>query len=123
MTPRWPGERLPSWLTLNVDVDPDARVADLSLAQRQMVEIVRAVSRDADVLIMDEPTSALSEREVAKLFSIVADLRARGKAVIYITHKIDEVFLIADEVTVMRDGRVVGNRCRRASWIVIGSSR
>jgi len=58
---------------------------------------------------MDEPTSALSEREVAKLFSIVADLRARGKAVIYITHKIDEVFQIADEVTVMRDGRVVGS--------------
>ena len=57
-----------------------------------MVEIARAVSREADVLIMDEPTSALSEREVAKLFSIVADLRARGKAVIYITHKIDEVF-------------------------------
>ena len=95
--------------TLNVDVDPGARVADLSLAQRQMVEIARAVSREADVLIMDEPTSALSEREAAKLFSIVADLRARGKAVIYITHKIDEVFLIADEVTVMRDGRVVGS--------------
>ena len=95
--------------TLNVDVDPDARVADLSLAQRQMVEIARAVSREADVLIMDEPTSALSEREVMKLFSIVADLRARAKAVIYITHKIDEVFLIADEVTVMRDGRVVGS--------------
>ena len=95
--------------TLNVDIDPGARVGDLSLAQRQMVEIARAVSREADVLIMDEPTSALSEREVAKLFGIVSDLRARGKAVIYITHKIDEVFLIADEVTVMRDGCVVGS--------------
>ena len=95
--------------TLNVEVDPGARVADLSLAQRQMVEIARAVSREADVFIMDEPTSALSEREVAKLFGIVADLRARGKGVIYITHKIDEVFVIADEVTVMRDGRVVGS--------------
>ena len=87
-----------------------------------MVEIARAVSREADVLIMDEPTSALSEREVAKLFSIVADLRARGKGVIYITHKIDEVFLIADEVTVMRDGRVVGS-LPAAGWIAIGSSR
>ncbi len=58
---------------------------------------------------MDEPTSTLSEREVAQLFGIVADLRARGNAVIYITHKIDEVFRIADEVTVMRDGRVVGS--------------
>jgi inositol transport system ATP-binding protein len=95
--------------TLSVDIDPDARVGELSLAERQMVEIARAVSREADVLIMDEPTSALSEREVTKLFSIVADLRARGKAVIYITHKIDEVFLIADEVTVMRDGCVVGS--------------
>jgi inositol transport system ATP-binding protein len=95
--------------TLNVEVDPGARVADLSLAQRQMVEIARAVSREADVFIMDEPTSALSEREAAKLFGIVADLRARGKGVIYITHKIDEVFQIADEVTVMRDGRVVGS--------------
>jgi inositol transport system ATP-binding protein len=94
---------------LNVDIDPDARVGDLVLAQRQMVEIARAVSYDADVLIMDEPTSTLSEREVAQLFRLVADLRARGSAVIYITHKIDEVFRIADDITVMRDGRVVGS--------------
>jgi len=95
--------------TLNVDIDPQARVGDLALAQRQMVEIARAVSREADVLIMDEPTSTLSEREVGKLFGIVADLRARGNAVIFITHKIDEVFRIADDITVMRDGRVVGS--------------
>ena len=95
--------------TLNVDIDPQARVGDLALAQRQMVEIARAVSREADVLIMDEPTSTLSEREVGKLFGIVSDLRARGNAVIFITHKIDEVFRIADDVTVMRDGRVVGS--------------
>jgi inositol transport system ATP-binding protein len=94
---------------LNVDIDPHARVGDLALAQRQMVEIARAVSRDADVLIMDEPTSTLSEHEVATLFSIVAGLRERGSAVIFITHKIDEVFRIADQVTVMRDGRVVGS--------------
>ncbi len=74
-----------------------------------MVEIARAVSHDAHVLIMDEATSTLSEREVAHLFRIVDGLRARGSAVIYITHKIDEVFRIADEVTVMRDGKVVGS--------------
>lgn len=94
---------------LDVDIDEDDRVGDLAIAQRQMVEIARAVSYEAQVLIMDEPTSALSEREAAQLFSIVADLRARGNAVIYITHKIDEVFRIADEVTVMRDGRIVGS--------------
>ena len=94
---------------LDVDINPDDRVCDLTIAQRQMVEIARAVSYEAHVLIMDEPTSTLSEREVAQLFRIVADLKARGSAVIYITHKIDEVFRIADEVTVMRDGRIVGS--------------
>ncbi len=94
---------------LSVDINPDDRVSDLTIAQRQMVEIARAVSYEAQILIMDEPTSTLSEREVAQLFRIVADLRARGNAVIYITHKIDEVFRIADAVTVMRDGRVVGS--------------
>jgi inositol transport system ATP-binding protein len=94
---------------LDVDISPDASVGDLSIAQRQMVEIARAVSFESQILIMDEPTSTLSEREVAQLFRIVADLKARGSAVIYITHKIDEVFRIADAVTVMRDGRVVGS--------------
>jgi ABC-type sugar transport system ATPase subunit len=74
-----------------------------------MVEIARAVSFEADVLIMDEPTSTLSEREVDRLFAIVRDLKTRGRAVIYITHKINEVFRIADEVTVLRDGRIVGS--------------
>jgi inositol transport system ATP-binding protein len=95
--------------TLAVDIDPNETVSDLTIAQRQMVEIARAVSFDAQILIMDEPTSTLSEREVSQLFGIVADLKARGSAVIYITHKIDEVFRIADEVTVLRDGRGVGS--------------
>jgi len=95
--------------TLDTDIDPDDRVGGLTIAQRQMVEIARAVSYDAQILIMDEPTSTLSEREVAQLFRIVAGLAARGRAVIYITHKIDEVFRIADEVTVMRDGQIVGS--------------
>ena len=94
---------------LDIDISPDDRVSDLTIAQRQMVEIARAVSYEAHVLIMDEPTSTLSEREVTQLFRIVADLKARGSAVIYITHKIDEVFRIADAVTVMRDGRIVGS--------------
>jgi len=92
---------------LDITVAPDERVADLTIAAKQMVEIARALSYEADVLIMDEPTSALSEREVDHLFRIVADLKARGKAVIYITHRIGEVFRLADEVTVLRDGKVV----------------
>ena len=95
--------------TLGVEIHPDETVSDLTIAQRQMVEIARAVSYDAQILIMDEPTSTLSEREVAQLFEIVGDLKARGSAVIYITHKIDEVFRVADEVTVLRDGRGVGS--------------
>ena len=94
---------------LNIEVDPDERISDLTIAGRQMIEIARAVSNEFDILIMDEPTSTLSEREVDRLFGIVADLKARGSAVIYITHKINEVFRIADEVTVLRDGRVVGS--------------
>ena len=94
---------------LKIDINPDERVGDLPIAGRQMVEIARAVSCESDVLIMDEPTSTLSEREVDQLFGIVADLKARGRAVIYITHKISEVFRIAGEVSVLRDGRMVGS--------------
>ena len=92
---------------LGIAIDPEQRVGDLTIAGRQMVEIVRAVSYEADVLIMDEPTSTLSEREVDLLFRIVADLRSREKAIIYITHRMSEIFRIADEVTTLRDGRVV----------------
>ena len=74
-----------------------------------MVEIARAVSYESDILIMDEPTSTLSEREVDRLFGIIADLKARGSAVIYITHRINEVFRIASEVSVLRDGQMVGS--------------
>jgi inositol transport system ATP-binding protein len=94
---------------LDIDVDPGARVSDLTIADRQMTEIARAVSHDADVLVMDEPTSTLSDREVDNLFRIVSDLKARGHAVIYVTHRISEVFRIADEVTVLRDGRVISS--------------
>jgi len=83
-------------------------VGSLSIAGRQMVEIAKAVSYDSDVLIMDEPTSAITETEVAHLFSIIADLKAQGKGIVYITHKMDEVFQIADEVAVFRDGQYIG---------------
>lgn len=93
---------------LRIDLDPEELVGELSIASRQMVEIAKAVSYDSDVLIMDEPTSAITEKEVAHLFSIIADLKAQGKGIIYITHKMDEVFHIADEVAVFRDGTYVG---------------
>ena len=93
---------------LDIRIDPDAEVRDLSVASRQMVEIAKAVSYNSDILIMDEPTSALTEREVAHLFKIIRTLKAQGKGVIYITHKMNELFEIADEVSVFRDGRFVG---------------
>lgn len=79
-------------------------MGDLSIAAQQMVEIAKAVSWNADIVIMDEPTSALTEGEVAHLFTIIRDLRARGKAIIYISHKMDEIFAITDEISVFRDG-------------------
>ena len=93
---------------LDIGIDPEAEVRDLSVANRQMVEIAKAVSYNSDILIMDEPTSALTEREVAHLFKIIRTLKAQGKGIIYITHKMNELFEIADEVSVFRDGRFVG---------------
>jgi len=93
---------------LDINIDPEAEVRDLSVASRQMVEIAKAVSYNSDILIMDEPTSALTEREVAHLFKIIRTLKAEGKGIIYITHKMNELFEIADEVSVFRDGRFVG---------------
>ncbi len=93
---------------LSIDLDPESNIIDLSISERQMVEIAKAVSYDSDVLIMDEPTSALTEHEVAHLFRIIRELRAAGKGIIYITHKMNELSEIADEVTVFRDGRYIG---------------
>ncbi|MFD2884246.1 ATP-binding cassette domain-containing protein [Pseudomonas lini] len=72
---------------LRINLDPEELVGNLSIAERQMVEIAKAVSYDSDVLIMDEPTSAITDKEVAHLFSIIADLKSQGKGIIYITHK------------------------------------
>jgi len=98
---------------LGAPVDPSRPLRDLSVSQRQMVEIAQALAHRADLVIMDEPTSALSDPEVASLHAIVRDLARGGAAVIYISHRMDEVFRIADVVTVLRDGRRVGTRPAR----------
>src|SRR6516164_1218018 len=93
---------------LRIDLDPQAEVRTLSIASRQLVEIARALSYDSQLLIMDEPTSALTERDAAHLFTIIRELKSQGKGVLYITHRMDELREIADEITVLRDGRYIG---------------
>ncbi|MCC6314105.1 MAG: sugar ABC transporter ATP-binding protein [Thermomicrobiales bacterium] len=94
---------------LGVTLPPNAVVRDLSVAEQQMVEIAKALSYDARIVIMDEPTSALTDTEVTALLEIVRGLTARGLGVIFITHRLDEVFAIADRVTVLRDGQNAGD--------------
>ena len=97
---------------LAIDLDPQAEVRALSIANRQLVEIARALSYDSLLLIMDEPTSALAERDAARLFAIIRQLKAQGKAVLYITHRMEELGEVADAITVLRDGRYIGtDRC------------
>jgi methyl-galactoside transport system ATP-binding protein len=93
---------------LQMDIDPRVLVKDLSVSKIQSMEIAKAVSYDARAVIMDEPTSSLTGNEVEHLFRIIRRLKASGMAVIYISHKMEEILEIADEVTIMRDGRVVG---------------
>ena len=93
---------------LSIELDPQAEIRTLSIANRQMVEIARALSYESQLLIMDEPTSALTERDAAHLFAIIRELKSQGKGVLYITHRMDELSEIADEVTVLRDGRYIG---------------
>lgn len=96
--------------SFNMDYNPMTLMKDLSVAEKQMVEILRAVSKDVKVLIMDEPTSALNEIETRRLFEFITDLRSKGVSIIYISHKLEEVFELADRVQVMRDGKNVGVR-------------
>ena len=93
---------------VDLDIDPDTPAGELSASLFQLVEIAKAVSYEAKVIIMDEPTSSLTETEVEHLFGIINRLRAEGVAVIYISHKMEEILRISDEVTIMRDGRNVG---------------
>jgi ABC-type sugar transport system ATPase subunit/ribose/xylose/arabinose/galactoside ABC-type transport system permease subunit len=96
------------WLDeLGADIPVDAPVASLSVASRQLVEIAKALSLDANVLIMDEPASALSEREREHLFALIAKLRGRGITILYVSHNLDEIFRIADSATVLKDGEHV----------------
>ncbi|MDU8925296.1 galactose/methyl galactoside ABC transporter ATP-binding protein MglA [Pasteurellaceae bacterium LIM206] len=90
---------------LDIEIDPKEKVANLSVSQMQMIEIAKAFSYDAKIVIMDEPTSSLSEKEVDHLFKIIEKLKNRGCGIIYISHKMDEIFKICDEITILRDGK------------------
>jgi inositol transport system ATP-binding protein len=94
---------------LEININPGEKVINLSTANKQLVEIAKAVSYNADLIIMDEPTSALTENEVKHLFKIIRSLQAKGCSIIYITHKLEEIFEICDEFTVLRDGKFVCN--------------
>ena len=95
---------------VHLNYDPHAKLGTLSVSQMQLVEIAKAVSADCKVLILDEPTSSLTAAEVEALFTIVNELRAKGVSIVYISHKMDEILRISDEVTIMRDGQWVATR-------------
>ena len=92
---------------LNVDIDPDAVVGNLSVSKQQMVEIAKALSTNAQVIIMDEPTSALTSKEIDDLFTIIKKLKAEGRSIIYISHKLEELQYIIDRVMILRDGEYI----------------
>jgi ribose transport system ATP-binding protein len=100
---------------LQARFSPTARVSSLRIGDRQLVEISKALSRNASIVIMDEPTSALTEAESARLYDVIAALKAAGVTIIYISHKMDEVFRLADRITVLRDGKVVRTAERLAT--------
>lgn len=94
-------------LQLGLDISPEMEVSRLSIAEMQLVEIARAISYDSDIIIMDEPTSALTDTEVNHLYQIIRNLTAKGKTIIYISHKLDEVFTVCNSLTVFRDGKYI----------------
>src|SRR5712671_5996170 len=98
---------------LHLGIDPLTPVRNLGIGQQQLVEIAKALSQDARILVLDEPTAALTDAEVETLFEILNNLRARGVAMIYISHKLDEVFRLSDRISVLRDGRTVGTNAAR----------
>jgi D-xylose transport system ATP-binding protein len=109
----WPRMYQEAQVLLNrfkVDLDPAAPVRTLGVGQKQLVEIIKALAKNSKILILDEPTAALAEHEVLILLDILRDLRQRGIASVYISHKLDEVFGIADRITVLRDGSTVGTK-------------
>ena len=92
---------------LNLDINPETKIVELKVGHQQLIEIAKALHSDASVIIMDEPTSAISDKEVENLFSIISDLKREGKIIVYISHKFNELFAIADHYTVLRDGVAV----------------
>jgi ABC-type sugar transport system ATPase subunit len=114
----WRRVRWPDWRAkardvlarLDVAIDPDRLVGTLTMPEQQVVEIAKALATDARIVIMDEPTASLSGREVGRLLAIVARLRAEGAGIVYISHRLDEIFTVADRITVLRDGEAVATR-------------
>ncbi|MGI6187603.1 MAG: sugar ABC transporter ATP-binding protein, partial [Brevibacillus sp.] len=97
------------WLEqLAIDLDPATLVGNLSVGQQQMIEIAKALSMQADILVLDEPTAALTNREIDALFEVIAALKQKGVGMIYISHRMEEIFQISDRITVLRDGKYVG---------------
>lgn len=95
---------------LDINIDPKEKAGNLSVSQMQMVEIAKAFSYDAKIVIMDEPTSSLSEKEVSHLFKIINKLKEKGCGIVYISHKMEEIFAICDDITILRDGQWVETR-------------
>ena len=95
---------------LEHDIPPETLVGELRIGQQQIVEIAKALAQDARILILDEPTSALSAAEVEILFRVIADLKRRGVGIVYISHRLEELIRIGDWITVLRDGRITGSR-------------
>src|SRR5690606_16734777 len=97
------------WLDfLGLDLDPETKVGSLWIGQQQLIEIAKALSKESSIIILDEPTSALSEEEVRRLMEILRELRRKGVTCLYISHKLSEVMALADAATVLRDGKAVG---------------
>jgi len=111
----WPARRRRATQALEqigATIDPDREVSTLSMPERQLVEIARAIGAEARILIMDEPTASLAEREVERLLDVVRRLRAGGAGIVYISHRLEEVFALADRITVLRDGESIATRPR-----------
>ena len=92
---------------LGMNIDPRSKLSRLTVSQRQLVDIVKSISYNCKIIVMDEPTSSLTDREVSYLFNIINQLKKNGVGIIYISHKLEEVFEIADDITVLRDGKLV----------------
>ena len=112
---------------IGANIDPDVRAQSLSRTEKSLVAISRALASDAEVIVLDEPTASLPGNEVKRLFEVIERLRASGVAMIYVSHRIDEVFDISDRIVVLRDGRVVGERAtgdttaREVVFMIVGN--